>query len=74
MISSTFMEMLVPIMYLENIEPHQYCLQSKFCSSPMTSFCVVSDLVPCPHSDPLWDWSVHIHFVCKLTLDNECFV
>ena len=40
----------------------------------MSSFGVVSDFVSGLHSYPLWYGSVHVHFVCEFTLDDERLV
>merc|ERR1711931_354488 len=49
-------------------------LESKLCSSPVSSLGVVSDFVSGLHPHPLWHWSVLVHRVRKFALDDECLV
>merc|ERR1719431_568520 len=49
-------------------------LQLELSSSPVTSLCIVSDLVSGLHSYPLWYRSIHVHLMCKFALDFERLV
>ena len=49
-------------------------LDTKFCSTPLTTFGIVSDCVTCTKADPLWDWSVLAHLFAQLLFGAEGFV
>jgi len=49
-------------------------LQFEFCSPPVSSLGVVSDLVASFHPCPLWDRSVLFHLFSQMQLDFEGFV
>jgi hypothetical protein len=53
---------------------HSSILESKLCSAPMPTFCIVPDGIISSHPDPVRNGAILLLLLCQLLLNPECFL